>query len=663
MNSNLVFSPSVVTASNSFTIADMNTQVPADRGKSFLSELDLHLFNEGNHDQIYDRLGAHLTTQDGISGVHFAVWAPNAKSISVVGDFNGWKPQQHPLNKIGNSGIWAVFVPGLHQGELYKYQVTDFHGQDVLKADPYGFFSELPPRNASVVFDINQYHWNDQDWLQRRKEINHAEAPISVYELHLGSWRQDSQRENGWMNYRDLAPQVVEYCQQLGFTHIELMPISEHPYTGSWGYQTVGYFAVTSRYGTPTDFMYFVDYCHQHGLGVIIDWVPAHFPKDAFGLARFDGTSLYEHADPRKGEHPDWDTLIFNYERNEVRNFLISNALFWIKKYHIDGLRVDAVASMLYLDYSRQEGQWIPNEYGGRENLGAIDFIKRMNQKVHEIAPDVLTIAEESTAWGGVSHPLSAGGLGFSLKWNMGWMNDTLKYFSKEPIHRRYHHDELTFSLIYAFSENFMLPFSHDEVVHGKGSLLDKMPGDVWQQMANLRLLYSYMWAHPGKKLLFMGSEFGQWLEWNCNQPLQWELLEKQAHQGIQRLVADLNHLYRNEPALHQCDLASDGFEWINCHDRDNSSLTWLRRGHAADQSLIVAANFTPVVRESQRIGVPELGTYQVIFNSDSEYYGGSNVGNSLNLIAEPIAAQGRPASIEVTMPPLGVKYLKRLSS
>jgi 1,4-alpha-glucan branching enzyme len=483
--------------------------------------------------------------------------------------------------------------------------------------------------------------------------------PISVYELHLGSWRQDSGLSNGWMNYRELAHQIVEYCKELGFTHIELMPVSEHPYTGSWGYQTVGYFAATSRYGSPEDLMYFVDYCHQNDLGVSIDWVPAHFPKDGHGLAKFDGSALYEHDDPRQGEHPDWDTLIFNYDRNEVRNFLVSNAMFWLKKYHIDGLRVDAVASMLYLDYSRSEGEWVPNKYGGRENLGAIEFLKTLNEKVHEAFPGALTIAEESTAWGGVSRPTYAGGLGFSLKWNMGWMNDTLRYFQKDPVHRKYHHDELTFSLIYAFTENFLLPFSHDEIVHGKGSLLDQMPGDLWQKFANLRLLYSYMWTHPGKKLMFMGCEWGQWNEWNCNSELQWDLLQWETHQGLQKLVTDLNSLYRREPALHEVDFEAGGFEWIDCMSREASILGYIRRAKDPSDFVVVCCNFTPTVRHDYRLGVPEPGKYVEIFNSDSQYYAGTNVGNGMGSESEKIEAQGKPNSIKLSVPPMGVSVLK----
>lgn len=628
-----------------------------------LTELDLHLFNEGSHDRIYEKLGAHLRTIDGVTGVNFAVWAPNAKEVSVLGDFNGWNKTQHAMRKLIPSGIWEVFLPGLGAGENYKFCVTDAHGHQVEKADPYATFSELPPRTASVVADLDSYQWSDQAWMNKRAVNNGLDQPISVYELHLGSWRQDHQKPNGWMNYRDIAHQLVEYCQQMGFTHIELMPVSEHPFTGSWGYQTVGYFATTSRYGSPEDFMYFVDYCHQHDLGVIIDWVPAHFPKDQHGLAKFDGTALYEHSDPRQGEHPDWSTLIFNYDRNEVKNFLVSNAMFWLDKYHIDGLRVDAVASMLYLDYSRKEGEWIPNKYGGRENLGAIDVLKFMNERVHDRYDGVLTIAEESTSWGGVSRPTYAGGLGFSMKWNMGWMNDTLQYFRKDPVHRKYHHDELTFSLIYAFSENFMLPFSHDEVVHGKGSLIDQMPGDLWQKFANLRLLYSYMWTHPGKNLMFMGCEIAQWKEWDCDGQLDWGLLEHETHQGIQKLIADLNGVYRREPALHQVDFDGHGFEWIDSMNRDSSVLAYVRYAKDVNDFVLVCCNFTPSVHAGYQLGVPSAGHYQEIFNSDSTYYGGSNQGNGLGIDSQPIEAQGREHSIELTLPPLGVMIFKKVSA
>ena len=623
-----------------------------------LSDYDLHLLAEGKHWSSYSKLGAQLRTVDGIGGVNFALWAPNAGGVSIIGDFNEWNGRRHPMRKHIPSGIWELFVPGLTAGAIYKYQIR--HGGQVLeKSDPYGFAAELPPRTASKVADLDLHRWSDTEWMANRTVTNGLDAPMSVYEVHLGSWKRSSNDPNGWFNYRDLAHQLVEYCQQMGYSHLELMPISEHPFTGSWGYQTVGYYAVTSRYGTPEDFMYFVDYCHQHGIGVLIDWVPAHFPRDAHGLRMFDGTHLYEHADPRQGEHPDWGTLIFNYGRNEVRNFLVSNALFWMDRYHIDGLRVDAVASMIYLDYSREPGQWIPNEFGGRENLAAVSFLKEFNEQSHLQHPGVLTIAEESTAFTGVSRPTYLGGLGFSLKWNMGWMNDTLRYMRHEPIHRKYHHDELTFSLIYAFTENFVLPFSHDEVVHGKGSLLDQMPGDLWQKFANLRLLYGYMFAHPGKKLQFMGCEFGQWNEWNCDSSLQWDLLQWSSHQGLQKYVADLNRIYRSEPALHQIDFDHHGFEWVDCHNFEQSTLAFVRRAKDPRDFLVAACNFTPVPRTQHRLGVPEMCWYEEINNSDSVFYGGSNLGNGPGRMAEPLPWDGRPFSIPITLPPLGIVILK----
>ena len=624
-----------------------------------LTDLDLYLFGEGNHNRIYNHLGAQIRTIDGVVGVNFAVWAPNAQGISLIGSFNEWDGRRHPMQKRSPSGIWEIFVPEIGVGQQYKFRVTLKNGEQIDKCDPYGFFAEVPPRTANIIVDLNSYDWTDDEWIEQRNQNDQLEKPISIYEVHLGSWRHQNDNHNGWLNYRDLAHQLVEYCQQMGFTHLELMPVSEHPFTGSWGYQTVGYFSATSRYGTPEDFMYFVNHCHENGIGVIIDWVPAHFPKDPHGLARFDGSALYEHADPRQGEHPDWDTLIFNYGRNEVRNFLISNAMFWIDKYHIDGLRVDAVASMLYLDYSRSEGQWVPNEFGGRENLEAIQFMKQMNETVHAEYPGVMTIAEESTSWGGVSRPTYCGGLGFSLKWNMGWMNDTLRYFQQDPIHRQYHHDELTFSLIYAFTENFQLPLSHDEVVHGKRAMLDKMPGDLWQKFANLRLLYSYMWSHPGKKLLFMGSEFGQWNEWDCNSSLQWELLQWESHQGLQKCVADLNRLYVREPALFEVDFESSGFEWIDCADHHASVLSYARFSKNRDEIIVVCCNFTPVVRADFRIGVPQAGYYREIFNSDSSFYAGTNVGNGAGAHSEDIAWNDREQSIQINLPPLGVTMLK----
>jgi 1,4-alpha-glucan branching enzyme len=622
-----------------------------------LTDYDLHLLAEGRHWKSYRRLGAQIRTVDGTSGVNFAVWAPNADAVSVIGDFNGWDRRRHPMRKHIPSGFWELFIPGLQPGALYKYSLR--RGDQIFeKSDPYGFWAEVPPRTASVVYDLSRYQWNDAAWMAQRAQQHSFDRPISIYEVHLGSWKRPTDGRT-WYTYRELAPMLVDYVRQMGYTHIELLPVSEHPLSASWGYQTIGHYAVTSRYGTPDDFMFFVDYCHQHGIGVLIDWVPAHFPRDGHGLRQFDGTCLYEHADPRQGEHKDWGTLIFNYGRWEVRNYLISNALFWLDQYHIDGLRVDAVASMLYLDYSRNDGEWIPNIYGGRENLEAIDFLKELNIQCHGQFPGVLTIAEESTAWPSVSRPTYLGGLGFSLKWNMGWMNDTRAYMAHDPVHRRYHHDELTFSLIYAFHENFVLPLSHDEVVHGKGSLLGQMPGDLWQRFANLRLLYSYMWTHPGKKLLFMGSDLAQWYEWNYDSSLQWDLLQWDTHRGVQKLVADLNQLLRREPALHEVDFEPAGFEWVDCHSYDDSVLSYLRRARQPHDFLLVALNFTPVPRFKYRLGVPEDCWYQEIFNSDSQYYGGSNVGNFPGTHAQRQPSHGRPFSVELTLPPLAAVVLK----
>ncbi|MEM8944200.1 MAG: 1,4-alpha-glucan branching protein GlgB [Planctomycetota bacterium] len=624
-----------------------------------LTDYDLHLLAEGRHWDSYERLGAHVREIDGVVGINFAVWAPNAEAVSIVGDFNQWDRRTHAMRKHIPSGIWELFIPELPLGTLYKFSVKARGGHVVEKCDPYGFAAEVPPRTANIVADLDAHEWSDGDWMLNRERHNALDAPMSIYEVHLGSWRQKHDGDNPWKNYRDLAHELVEYCQQMGYTHLELMPVSEHPFTGSWGYQTVGYFAATSRYGSPADFQYFVDYCHQNGIGVLIDWVPAHFPKDSHGLDNFDGTALYEHADPRQGEHPDWGTKVFNYSRNEVRNFLTSNALFWLDKYHIDGLRVDAVASMLYLDYSREDGEWIPNQYGGRENLDAISFLKEFNEQCHLQYPGTLTVAEESTAWGGVSRPTYLGGLGFSLKWNMGWMNDTLSYMRHEPIHRGYHHDELTFSLIYAFTENFALPFSHDEVVHGKGSMLDQMPGDLWQRYANLRLLYGYQWTHPGKKLQFMGGEIAQWNEWDCDSELQWDLLQWDSHLGMQKMVADLNALYRREPALYEVDFEYSGFEWIDSHNHNDSVLVYMRKAQDPEDFVIVACNFTPVVRTNYRLGLPIGGFYNEIFNTDSEYYGGSNVGNFPGVEAEATESHSRPFSAEFTLPPLGVVVFK----
>ncbi len=621
-----------------------------------LSEFDLYLFGEGTHYDLYKKLGAHLIEHEGVAGVSFAVWAPHAERVSVVGDFNQWDGRRHPMRPRGASGLWELFIPGLHVGDLYKYEIrTPRAGALAVKSDPYGFAMELRPGTASVVWDLDNYEWNDAGWLAARQQRQALAAPMAVYEVHLGSWRRGE--ANRWLTYRELADQLVPYAADLGYTHLELLPVAEHPYDASWGYQVLGYFAPTSRFGTPDDFRYFVDRAHQAGLGVILDWVPAHFPKDAAGLARFDGTALYEHADPRQGEHPEWGTLIFNYGRTEVAAFLLTNALFWLDEYHIDGLRVDAVASMLYLDYARQPGEWIPNEFGGRENLEAVRFLKRFNELTHLRFPGALTIAEESTAWPMVSWPTYVGGLGFDLKWNMGWMHDMLEYMTKDPIYRRFHHNLLTFSLMYAFSENFVLPFSHDEVVHGKSALIGKMAGDPWQKFANLRALYAYMYAHPGKKLLFMGSELGQWSEWNFDGALEWGLLQHEPHRKLQHFIGDLNHRLLSEPALHAVDSSWEGFQWIDLHDVDQNVLSFIRR--AGDECVVVVANFSPVVRGGYRVGVPKPGFYRELLNSDSESYGGSNVGNRGGLPSDPIPWQGQPHSVLLTLPPLAVLYLK----
>ncbi len=628
-----------------------------------LSDFDEYLLAQGTHLHIYERLGAHIKEVNGRTGVRFAVWAPSALRVSVVGNFNNWDGRRNPMRFYHNSGIWEIFIPNIGEGELYKYEIkTRYMDYLVAKTDPVGFFSEMRPNTASIVWDINKYQWQDAEWLAQRSQRQALDAPISAYEVHLGSWKL--KKENGewhWLTYRELAAELVPYVKEMGYTHIELLPIAEHPFDGSWGYQVTGYFAPTSRFGTPEDFMYFVDACHQAGIGVLVDWVPAHFPTDKHGLSFFDGTHLYEHSDPRKGAHPDWGTLIFNYGRYEVRQFLISNAIFWADKYHIDGLRVDAVASMLYLDFSREAGEWVANRYGGRENLEAIDFIRAFNDRLHELFPDVLTIAEESTAWGGVTQPPSANGLGFNLKWNMGWMHDTISYMSNDPVHRAYHQGTLTFSLLYSFTENFMLAFSHDEVVHLKRSMLDKMPGDLWQKFANLRLLYGYQWAHPGKKLLFMGSEFGQWREWSEERSLDWHLLEQdEKHKGLQLLMTELNHLYRTETALHEQDSSWEGFQWIDFRDGQRSILAFARMSPSSGEQVLVACNFTPVVRHDYRLGVPEPGTYGEILNSDARKYGGAGIVNSEPMVSEEVAWQEQPYSIQMTLPPLGVVYLKR---
>ncbi len=625
-----------------------------------LSDYDLYLLGEGTHYQLYEKLGAHVREVAGVRGVHFAVWAPNAIRASVVGDFNRWDGRVHAMRSRGASGIWELFLPGLDAGAIYKFELRSRSGElPILKADPFAFSAELRPKSGSVVADLDTYRWQDAEWMEARAEHDWLAAPLAAYEVHLGSWRRLHREGNRWLSYRELADQLVPYVQQMGFTHVEFLPVMEHPLDASWGYQTIGYFAATSRYGSPADLMYLIDRFHQAGIGVLLDWTPAHFPRDAHGLGLFDGTHLYEHADPRLGEHPDWGTFVFNYGRTEVQNFLLANALFWLDKYHIDGLRVDAVASMLYLDYSRQPGEWIPNEYGGRENLAAIALLKRANELVHGKFPGALTIAEESTAWPMVSRPTYLGGLGFSLKWNMGWMNDTLGYFSLDPIYRKYHQNELTFSMLYAFTENFVLPLSHDEVTHGKGSLLGKMSGGDWQKFANLRLLFGYFYAHPGKKLLFMGSELAQRNEWWNEVSLEWDLLESEAHRGVQRLIAGLNRLYAAEPALHEVDFDWRGFEWIDCHDADSSVLTFLRRARNPEDFLVVVLNFTPVVREDYRVGVPAAGFYREILNTDSAYFWGSNVGNAGGVQAEAVAWNGRPYSLCLRLPPLAAVIFK----
>ncbi|GAB4483729.1 MAG: 1,4-alpha-glucan branching enzyme [Thermodesulfovibrionales bacterium] len=625
-----------------------------------LTDFDLHLIGEGTHYKKYEKLGAHLTELDGTTGVHFAVWAPNASMVSVIGDFNRWDNRRHPMRLLGTSGIWEIFIPGIGAGEVYKFFIRSrYNGYEAEKADPYGFAFECRPKSASIVHDITTYRWNDHEWMERRPRTNWFDSAVSVYEVHLGSWMRVPEEGNRFLTYRELADGLITYVREMGYTHIELLPVSEHPLDASWGYQTIGYFAPTSRHGSPEDFMFFVDQCHQNGIGVILDWTPAHFPKDGHGLGYFDGTCLYEHEDPRKGEHRDWGTLIFNYGRNEVRNFLISNALFWLEKYHIDGLRVDAVASMLYLDYSRQEGDWVPNVFGGRENLEAVSFIQKFNEVTHELFPGILTIAEESTAWPRVSRPVYLGGLGFDFKWNMGWMNDMLEYMEKDPVHRKYHQNSITFGLLYAFTENFMLVLSHDEVVHGKRSLISKMPGDLWQQFANLRLFYGYMFGHPGKKLLFMGGEIGQWDEWNFDRSIDWHLTRFSHHGRLQKYVQDLNRTYCAEPALHQVDFEHEGFEWIDFRDAENSIVSFVRFARDRRDFIVVVCNFTPVPRFVYRIGVPENCFYREILNSDSREYHGSNVGNAGGVHAETIPWHGRPYSIPVVVPPLAALYFK----
>lgn len=625
-----------------------------------LGEQDFHYFAEGTHARLYEKLGAHLVTKDGSAGAVFAVWAPNAARVSVMGDFNGWDKQAHVLSLQGDSGVWEGFVPGIRQGATYKYHILSRMNEYVVdKLDPFAFFTETPPRTAGVVWDL-AYDWRDQEWMARRREHGDLHAPMAIYEVHLGSWRRVPEEGNRSLTYRELAEQLVAYVQQMGFTHVEFLPVMEHPFFGSWGYEVSGYFAPTSRYGSPQDLMFLIDCLHQHGIGVIFDWAPAHFPRDEHSLGYFDGTHLFEHDDPRQGVHPDWDSFIFNYGRHEVRSFLISNALFWLDRYHVDGLRLDAVASMLYLDYSRKEGEWIPNEYGGRENLSAVSFLRQCNEEVYRHYPDVQTIAEESTDWPQVSRPLYVGGLGFGLKWDMGWMHDTLEYLRHDPIHRKYHHNQLTFRGMYAFTENFVLPLSHDEVVHGKGSLLNKMPGDDWQKFANLRLLLGYMYAQPGKKLLFMGGEFGQWSEWRHDESLDWHLLLEEPHAGLHQWVTDLNRLYRDEAALHELDCESAGFHWIDCNDADNSVLSFLRQGRSTRDVMLIVCNFTPVVRRNYRLGAPQGGFWREALNSDAHVYGGSGQGNFGGLEASPVSCHGHYHSLNLTLPPLSISWFKR---
>jgi len=626
-----------------------------------LTDFDVELFKAGRHYRLYEKMGAHVVEKDGITGTYFAVWAPNARYVSVVGNFNGWNRGSNPMNvRWDASGIWELFIPGIGQGEYYKFFIESHQGYTVEKADPFAVHNETPPHTASIVWKTD-FKWTDKTWMKERGSTSVLNKPVSIYELHLGSWRRKSGEE--YLTYKDLADELPAYCQYMGFTHVEFLPVSEHPFYGSWGYQVTGYFAPTSRYGTPPDFMHLVNELHKAGIGVILDWVPSHFPTDEHGLGYFDGTHLFEHADPRKGFHQDWQSNIFNYGRNEVRSFLVSSALYWLDMYHIDGLRVDAVASMLYLDYSRNAGEWLPNEYGGRENIEAINFLRELNEAVHIHHPGTFTVAEESTAWPGVTHPVQSGGLGFDMKWMMGWMHDTLYYFQKDPVYRQHHHGNLTFSIYYAFSERFLLPLSHDEVVYGKYSLIDKMPGDEWQQFANLRLLYSYMYGHPGAKLVFMGGEFAQRHEWRHDHSLDWHENEDPGHRGIQRLLKELNRLYTTEPAMYERNFSHEGFEWIDFHDSANSVINWIRKGNRAEDNLIMVFNFTPMVRENYRIGVPEKGFYEEIFNSDHSEFGGSNVVNDPLLDAAPIPKHGRSHSLSLVLPPLGMIILKRQSA
>jgi 1,4-alpha-glucan branching enzyme len=637
----------------------VDSPIPSARSDaSPLTTQDLYLFNEGRHFRAYNKMGAHLADAGGAPGTRFGVWAPNAREVSVIGSFNQWDDRTHPLEPCGNSGIWEGFVPGARKGDLYKFRIqSQYQGYVADKADPFGVWHEEPPRTASVVWDL-EYRWSDHDWMRERRARNSLSAAMSIYELHLGSWMRVPE-DNRPLTYRELAPRLAEYVQRMAFTHVELLPVMEHPFYGSWGYETTGYFAPTARYGTPQDFMYLVDYLHQCGIGVILDWVPSHFPTDAHGLAYFDGTHLFEHADPRQGFQPDWKTDVFNYGRNEVRSFLLSSSMFWLDKYHADGLRVDAVASMLYLDYSRKEGEWLANKYGGRENLEAIDFLRQFNREVYAEYPDIQTFAEESTSWPMVSRPLYLGGLGFGLKWDMGWMHDTLEYFHHDPIHRKYHHHELTFRMLYAFTENFVLPLSHDEVVYGKGSLIGKMPGDEWQKFANLRLLYGLMYAQPGKKLLFMGGEFGQVREWAHESSLEWDVLQYPVHSGLQRWLEQLNRVYRENSVLHEFDNDPAGFEWIDCNDSETGTISLLRKGNSSPDTIVVVCNLTPVPRLGYRLGVPYGGFWRELLNSDATAYGGSGMGNLGGVRTENEPVHGRTYSLNLTLPPLAALFLK----
>ncbi len=626
---------------------------------TLLSEQDIFLFNEGSHFRLYEKLGSHLLSAREGQGTYFAVWAPDAEQVTVIGDFNDWNKTNHPLKPRDRSGIWEGVIPEAVKGARYKYHIVSrYNDYRVDKADPFAIYNDTPPETVSIVWDL-EYTWNDQAWMAKRGSHNSSDAPISIYEVHLGSWMRVADQGNRWLTYRELAAKLAEYVQQMEYTHVQFLPVMEHPFYGSWGYQTRGYFAPTSRHGTPQDFMYLIDCLHQHDIGVILDWVPSHFPTDEHGIGYFDGTHLYEHSDPQIGFHPDWKSFIFNYGRSEVRSFLISSALFWLETYHADGLRVDAVASMLYLDYSREEGEWIPNVYGGRENLGAISFLRRLNEEIYDTYPDVQTIAEESTSWPMVSRPTYVGGLGFGMKWDMGWMHDTLVFMSKNPIYRKYHHNQLTFRLLYAFNENFVLPLSHDEVVHGKSSLLGKMPGDDWQKFANLRLLFGHMYAQPAKKLLFMGGEFGQWREWYHEESLDWHLLEFPSHAGLQRWVKELNRTYRTEKALYELDFDPAGFEWIDCNDTQQSTLSLFRKSRSTNEIILVVLNFTPTPRYNYQVGAPRGGLWQEILNSDAEEYGGSGHGNFGGIEAVPIEIHGRPYSLKLTLPPLGAVFFK----